>query len=131
MDSARQFEWIQRNRCKRDRVRQAGTLIQELTQSVEAGDYPARIAAAIAGVVDGEFRTHCRIATIDSASLVIHVDEASLVYLMRLRWLSVLSSALLANRAGRRVRRIIFRFGNVGAEIPNPDEQLLQGRVVG
>ena len=130
MDSTRQLRWIQRNRGKRDRVREAGTLIQELTQRTEAADDAARIATAIAGAVDREFRTHCRIATTHSATLVIRVDEASLVYPMRLRWLSALARGLAEIRVGRRISRIIFQFGNAGVEIPDPKERLHQSDVV-
>ena len=130
MDSTRQLRWIQRNRGKRDRVREAGTLIQELTERTEAANDAASIATAIAGAVDREFRTHCRIATTHSATLVIRVDKASLVYPMRLRWLSALSRGLSETRLGRRISRIIFQFGNAGVEIPDPKQQLHQSKVV-
>jgi len=126
MDPTRQLKWIQRNRGKRDRVREVGTLIQELTQRTEAANDAAGIATAIAGTVDREFRSHCRIATTHSATLVICVDEVSLVYPMRLRWLPALARGLAEIRVGRRISRIIFQFGNAGVEIPDPKEWLHQ-----
>lgn len=120
MDRGRQLEWIQRNRGTRDYVRSIGTLSRQLTGRIEPGDVVVEIAAGIAELVDEEFRCHCRVGAARGATVVIRVDEASLIYAMRLQWRARLGEALLARSTGRRVHRIVFEFGNRGVCIPKP-----------
>ena len=123
MGCERQLKWIQENRGRRKRTRQVGTLINDLAQHVEARDALGKNARAIADFVDDEFRDHCRVAGFRAGALLIHVDHASLVYPMRLRWLARLVRALPRLAEGRRVSEIVFAFGNDGARIPRPGQR--------
>lgn len=117
----RRLAVVQRNRTRSSRVRGMDALTDRLADRVRTGDAdgPARIAAAMADVVDDEFRTHCRVASVSASRLVIHVDAHDLVYSMRVHWLYRLRGALAGTRGGR-FARIEFRYGLDGAVCCRP-----------
>lgn len=112
----RRLAVVQRNRTRSSRVRGMDVLTDRIAERVQVvdADAPARIAAAVAGVVDDEFRAHCRVASVSASRLVIHVDAHDLVYSMRVHWLYRLRDAL-ADISGGRFSRIEFRYGLDGA----------------
>jgi hypothetical protein len=124
MDRKHQLQWVQRNRHREGRVLRAGTMIQGIARQMKAEDEAVRVAGAVAELVDDEFRRHCRIAAVRSATVVVHVDHPSLVYSMQQQWLSPLSRALQGTDVGRRIRRIVFETGQDGVRVPRPTEQL-------
>ena len=111
--------WITRNRKKPDRARSAGSLVSNLADGLAMGEGAAfkSAAAAIASLVDEEFRRHCRIAGAGGGLLVIHVDEAGLVGPMRLRWSTVLLDAFAREKSVRGMRRVYFEWGRSGAPV--------------
>ena len=117
MNNRRQLEWVQRNRARSDRTRQAGLPIRQLVRGLEVAGLPVagKLAAVIAEVVDQEFRRHCRITLVEGKTLTVSVDEASMVYAMRIRWLKLLHTVLSAHSG---IRRIAFRFGCEGLPLP-------------
>jgi len=108
-----QLEWVQKNRARKDRTHRVGLPIQQLVRQLEtrAAATTPEILAAIADVADEEFRRHCRIIALDRKTLLVTVDDASMVYVMRLRWLGVLHSTL-SHVTG--FVRITFQFGCEG-----------------
>jgi hypothetical protein len=99
-------------------------LIGDLARQVEAGDAAAGSAAAIAEFVDDEFRDHCRVAGFRADALLIHVDHASLVYPMRLRWRARLQRVLPQLAGQRRVSGVLFELGSDGDRVPQPDQHV-------
>jgi hypothetical protein len=95
-----------------------GVLADRVADRVRAldADGPARIAAAMAGIVDDEFRAHCRVGRVSASHLVVHVDAHDLVYSMRVNWLFRLRHAL--GGGGGRFARIEFRYGLDGVAVP-------------
>ena len=77
----------------------------EFARSVEVGEVASHLAARVAGVVDDEFRRHCRVGGLRSGTLKIFVGEASLVWAMRTKWATPLQQALNGmTGAGRSVK---------------------------
>lgn len=101
------------------RVQRVGTLIQRLVKETLVGGFvPAQaVASAISAVVDEDFRSHCRVAVTDQRTLVINVDSAPLVYLMRLRWSSAVLEALSGLSGRWQINRIVFEFGTAGIHL--------------
>ena len=107
---------VQRNRTRSARIRGMDVLTDRIAKrvSVVDADGSKRVAAAVAEVVDDQFRAHCRVASASSSRLVIHVDAHDLVYSMRVHWLYRLRDALTGIGGGR-FARIEFRYGLDGA----------------
>lgn len=104
--------WVQRNRSRRDRTRRFAQILGDYVERVagDGGVALAKLAAAINGIVDAEFRTHCRVATLRGRTLYIDVGAPGLVQVMRLQWHTVLSEGLKAKPSGAGVGQIVFRF---------------------
>ena len=119
MQSDHQLESIQRNRTKTSRVRTAGSLVNNLAEHVyHSGVGPATEAAErLAPLVDVAFREHCRVAEARGGRLLIHVDQAELVYPLRVRWQETLCRALPTLCPGRRIRRVVFEYGRAGLRL--------------
>ena len=117
------LKWVQRNRTRRNSVQQAGTLLARLAERVAVDGVSSEIAAALASVVDEEFRRHCRIGGVRSGTLMVSVDEASLAYAMRMQWLAPLSKALSASAGIGPIDRIAFEFGHAGVRVPAREDQ--------
>ena len=112
--------WVQRNRWRTAQTVQLGPLVQRLIKQVCAPDPLARVAHAadvLAGVVDEEFRNHCRIAGIKQGTLIVHVDHPGIVYALRGRWRVSLLEALGTIRGRAAIQQVIFRFGSDGWRI--------------
>jgi len=122
MSSGSQLAWVQRNRCRkggRNKTLQAliGNLVENLTE--EDWRQAQTVARRVASHVDQSFRSHCRVAGWEGNKLVVMVDHASLVAAMRTRWSRPLLDRLRPGIHGRFVERILFKYGNTGAEIPS------------
>ncbi|MCH8967196.1 MAG: DUF721 domain-containing protein [Planctomycetes bacterium] len=123
MDAHGPLEWIQRNRRRVERTQRASTLIEQLVRRA-AQDGPLHEAAGvIAGRVDEEFRRHCRVGGLRSRTLLIHVDQASMVSAMQWRWSSQLSEVLRAARGGIKASRVRFAFSTTGVRIPTTNDE--------
>jgi hypothetical protein len=111
--------WAQRNRTRTERARSAGALVTHLADGLVTGEIASVKAAAamIAPLVDDEFRRHCRVASADGGSMVVHVDEPGLVGAMRLRWSGPLQAALVGSKSRRGARRVFFEWGRAGADV--------------
>ena len=98
--------------------------IGELAQRLVARDYnqaverSAEVARAVGGLVDEEFRAHCRVAGVRSGVLTFHVDEEEWVYQFNSRWHFYLRDELSRLHRGLKLRRIVFRWGAGGVAIP-------------
>ena len=120
MQSDARLKWVHRNRKCKERVRHAGAAIQRTIQEVVSGtDVTAakKVASAIAGVVDSEFRVHCRIYVSEQGALIVHVDEPALVYSMRVQWSEVIRNSLSGVRSTTLTTGIIFRYGGAGVQV--------------
>jgi len=120
MQSDAQLKWVHRNRKREERVRHTGAAIQHTIQEVVSGTdvtTAKEVASAIAGVVDGEFRVHCRIYVSEQGALIVHVDEPALVYVMRVQWLEVIRKGLSGIRSTTLTNGIIFRYGSAGVQV--------------
>ncbi len=113
MEPGRKLQWVQANRKRTDRLRTVATLAQDLAERIDDDEELVRIAGMIADVVDADFRAHCRVARVSRGMVLIHVDEASLVAAVQMRWSGPLIRAL-----GRMSRGIAFAYGKAGVAIP-------------
>lgn len=114
------LKWIQANRRTKDRMQRAAVPIQRLTENMltGAGIEAARQAAlVIAGIVDDEFRVHCRIWSAERGALIVYVDNPALVCAMRLRWSRPLREGLANVKAGRLAGGIVFSYGEAGVRV--------------
>lgn len=118
------LKWVGKNRTRRDRGEHVGRQIERFVKHIMAsGMAEAQEAASIiGGLVDNEFRLHCRVAVGSGTTVVIYVDHPGLVYSMRLRWLSPLREALSKATWRGSLDRIIFEFGTAGVSV-NPDPE--------
>ena len=116
MEGNHQLRWVQRNRLCRDRTQQVGERVYQLARELEAGGRArARgLARVITTIVDQEFCRHCRITVAGSNTVLVNVDDAAMVYVMRARWLAPLQRAY-AHRGD--VSRIAFRLGTEGVPV--------------
>ena len=118
MDDDTRLQWVMRNRTRRSRVRPIGESLQRCSAQLGAATEAARgVAAAIAPVVDADFREHCRVGLADGGTCVVSVDSPSLVYSMRQRWLSPLRTELTKAGSGRWGRKIVFVAGTGGVRV--------------
>ena len=116
MDIEYMMHWVQRNHSATNRVVRAGAVLKDLAERTytDAFEPAAEAASRLAGLVDEEFRRHCRVAEVRNGQLLIHVDTAELVYLMRERWHNLIREALPSICRGRSVSRLVFEFGSAG-----------------
>lgn len=122
MSSGSRLAWVQRNRCRKDRRNKTlQALIGDLAENLIEKDWrqAQEVAQHVASHVDQAFRSHCRVMGWEGNKLVVMVDHASLVAAMRTRWSRPLLDGLQPGINGRRVERILFKYGNTGAEIPS------------
>jgi len=119
MNERHKLEWVQKNRTRTERVQLAGALIGKAVARLSAaGDRgAAAIAKMIESDVDDTFRRHCRVVGTRGGALVIHVDEAGLLYPMRQRWSGVLGEVFALRCGGRANVRIRFELGNAGVPV--------------
>ena len=119
MSSGRQLAWVTRNRARESRVVSIGSLVNQLTLTIGEADpgFAADLAPSIAGLVDDEFRVHCRLAGTNQGTLLVSVDRASLVYPMRQRWLLVLRDAIARSARWPRLKQVRFEYGSVGIRV--------------
>lgn len=108
------LEWVQHNRTGKKRAQRAATVVARVAERLDQRAHSAceEMAAALAGLVDGEFRAHCRVAGLRSGTLVIAVDHPARVASMRLRWSPQIKKAL--NEGHRRVAKVVFETARVG-----------------
>jgi len=115
-----QLEWIVKNRAKRSRLSRASSAIDEVVTTIgQRGLEPAlAVAGALGAIVDDEFRRHCRVAGAAGGRVTIHVDTASLVSLMRMKWLEAIRAGLCVVDRRLGGGAIVFEPGRSGVEIP-------------
>ncbi len=117
MDGRQRLAWMQRQRARRENVRLAGDAMARFAAELSAG--PAMpdeaVLQALADTVDAEFKRHCRVAGLQGQVLVIHVDEVSMVYPMRMRWSGPLGRLLASGFRRSSISGVRFRFGRAGA----------------
>ncbi len=120
MQSDARLRWVHKNRKGKERVRHAGAAIARTMQEVVSDRHVTaakQLAAAIAGVVDSEFRAHCRIYVSEQGALIVHVNEPALVYTMRVQWSEVIRGCLPGNRSTTLTDGITFRYGSAGVRV--------------
>ncbi len=124
MTAQKKLKWTQENR-RRDDGRQVpvGTLVRRLADGLQGDDEEGRRRAAHAAgrITDDVFRSHCRIGCIRDRTVVVTVDNASLVAAMRGQWLRPLLTAFQSGLPGKPINRILFEYGNSGADIVKPE----------
>ncbi len=117
MSNDRRLEWIQANRTKASRSRPVGGVIERLVGQLAERAQGEQVALeAVGEVVDDEFRAHCRVSSDHRGAVVVWVNDASLVYVMRRQWHSALSAALRCPRNGVR-----FEYGTAGRPLLGGD----------
>jgi hypothetical protein len=119
MSDPNKLKWILRNRSRPERMTSAraavsGLVEQLWSQTVEPAE---EAAAAIADVVDDEFRRHCRIRSWHSGVLMVQVDDRSMVPLMRLQWSSLIRREWPKLGLRKALRRITFEHGRAGVPL--------------
>ncbi len=120
MSCDEELTWIQRNRTRRPRERQAGEVMEGLVDRdcTQAFERCGEIVRVLADCVDEDFRRHSRVAGVSSGVLTINVDEPALIYPTRMRWEGVLRDALRRCRGRGAIRRVVFEYGQAGMCIP-------------
>lgn len=110
-------------RVRKDRMQRIGTPVGQLVEeALGSGAEAAReVALVLASRVDEEFQRHCRVV-VRGRTLVINVDAPTLVYPMRMRWLSQLCQ-VLSSFDRRAVDRVAFEFGGDGIGVMEFDRQ--------
>ena len=122
--TARKLKWTQENRRRDDRRQvSVGTLVRRIADDLQGEDEEdrRRAAQAAARVTDDSFRSHCRIGGIRGRTVVVTVDNAGLVAAMRGQWLRPLLTAFQGGLRGKPINRIVFEYGNSGADIVAPE----------
>ncbi len=122
--TARKLKWTQENRRRDDRRQvPVGTLVRRLADGLQGDDEQDRrhAAKAVARVTDDSFRSHCRIGGVRGQTVVVTVDHAGLVAAMRGQWLRPLLAAFQGGLRGKPINRIVFEYGNSGADIVDPE----------
>jgi hypothetical protein len=76
-----------------------------------AREAAAELEVALAGIVDDQFCAQCSIAGVEDGALLIDVASPGLVYGIRRRWEEPILKGLRRRARGRRIRRVVFRFG--------------------
>ena len=123
MADRQSLDWVHRNRTRSDRANSAGAVLEALSRRLTCGEL-SDAASKLAGLVDAEFRGHCRIASLVRGKLVINVDEAPLVYSLRLRWGSLIERELRGVRFGGSVTRVVFEYGKTGVRISGSSSKI-------
>ena len=122
--TARKLKWTQENRRRRDyRQVQVGALVRLIADGLQGDDEQdrRRAAEAVARVTDDSFRSHCRIGGVRGRTVVVNVDNAGLVAAMRGQWLRPLLTTFQGGLRGKPINRIVFEYGNSGADIVDPE----------
>ncbi len=117
------LDWIQRNRRRAERTQRASALVERLVRHAAQDETLHEAATILAGLVDEEFRRHCRVGGIRSAILLIHVDQASMVNAMQWRWSGQLREALKTARGGIKTLGVRFAFSTTGVRIPVSNDE--------
>ncbi len=118
------LEWAQKNRARKRRVQPIGVWMGRLagrlteTPQADAGE----VARQLSGIVDEDFRTHCRVVLTDRHGLRVCVDHVALVYPMRAKWLRRLGKTARERYWGGKVREVEFVYGTEGATLPRPGD---------
>ena len=82
----RQLDWVRRNRAGKEAVQRAGMIVARVAGRLDQETLGVcrEIGVALADLVDGDFRRHCRVAGLRGGTLVITVDHPARVASMRL-----------------------------------------------
>jgi len=114
-----QLEWVWRNRSRRNRTARAGDEIGRFAREVQRRDVePAiEVAEALAPIVDAQFRRHCRVAGAAGKVVTVHVEPASMVGVMKMRWHAALRAAMSARGRAWRGATIRFAPGRAGVAV--------------
>ncbi|UCC30780.1 MAG: hypothetical protein JSU86_00600 [Phycisphaerales bacterium] len=104
-------------------MQRVGTSVGQLVEEAlgPGADAAREVAVVFADHVDEEFQRHCR-TVVRGRTLVINVDAPSLVYPMRMRWLSRLCE-ILSSSNRQAVDRVVFEFGTAGISVMEFDGQ--------
>ncbi len=115
--------WVQRNRTRRTNEHRAGDILGALArrERLSANDAVLAVASTVARLVDREFMTHCRIASVSKGTMVVNVDAPALVYPMRMRWLDTLRTALCKRRTRTLVAAVVFQHGKTGVLVTDAE----------
>jgi len=117
-EARRKLEWVNRNRRTRVRTSPVAEVLRRVAAGWRSLDPAAvrKINDAFADVDPG-FRAHCRWTLSTDGTMIVFVDEASMVGPMRTRWLTKLGPKLTQPRRDARIRKVEFRFGREGYQI--------------
>jgi len=113
-----QLGWVQRNRGPRTKAHLAEECLKRLVRGMDRPENPRerRILSVIGETTDEDFRRHCRVE-VKRAMVTIHVDDASLVGVMRLKWSARLQEALRGPFGDHGALRCRFAYGTAGRRI--------------
>lgn len=115
-----QLEWVQRNRTRRSRTKQAGEEISRFADDVQRREVEPAMsaAAAVAPIVDEEFRRHCRVGGTAGGVVTIYVVPAQMISVMQRKWYEPLRGAMAARGGPWRGATIRFASGQDGVAVP-------------
>ncbi len=120
MDDASQLDWVARNRARTDRRQLAGDVIAKVAERLgwQSEEPAGRVAEILAGVVDEEFRRHCRVGRVVRGVLTLEVDEPACVSMLARQWSSRVLEAVGSRRGRGTIGKVVFEAGSCGREIP-------------
>lgn len=122
MNDQRKLEWVQRNRQKKQRTSSIGDVAVEVVTRIcqDGFDPMMKVADSLSNCVDDEFRDHCRVAGLQSQTLMIHVNQAARVSALQRRWSEKIKDYTKRTFGSGAIKKIDFRFGREGVLIPPP-----------
>ena len=120
MDDTSQLDWVARNRARPDRRELAGEVVAKIVDRLgrQSEEPTGRVAEILAGVVDEEFRRHCRVGRIVAGTLAIQVDEPARVSVFTRLWSLRVLEAVRSRRGCGSIRQVVFEVGSYGRSIP-------------
>lgn len=104
-----QLERIRSNRCWASRLEPIGEVTRRVAAQTATGNHIDRIRDALDAITDDEFRAHCRLDSVTGGQVLVMVDDADLVYHMRVKWHLPIKEHLEQNLPRMTVRRVVFR----------------------
>ena len=124
MAHSRRLEWTQANRTKRNRIQRLATGLRNVVDRAASASAPSsdEVISTVAGCVDDEFKKHCCLFVTARGKLIVSVDDPSLVYPVRQRWLGPLRRVLFGLKCRPTVNWIAFEFGTEGTELGEFEE---------
>ena len=124
LDGKRQLAQVILNRQVKTRAQLLSAPLERVLSRVtrRAGLCEDAVVAAVTSIVDTEFTTMCTLGTIRNGVLVVLVEDARFVSVLRAQWVSCLCEHLQSRCPELGIRKIQFAVG-VGRQLSRPMRQ--------